>query len=184
MTAGEHGCTAHHSLFSILVPPRHQETPPPVTRGGMARGYAEPHDPCPPLTPTTVCARYNQPSPCLSKPCRTCQAQNQSKDGIRIIDLFPCSVKAEHKVLFGSARVCALTSSRCCRANLSPRVTVGEPFDNSPCPPPPPDAVPLFHQQQRILEHPKYRSLGTPPRLTFQARLFHNQEDLDTDRCV
>ena len=30
----------------------------------------------------------------------------------------------------------------------------------------------------------KYRSLGTPPRLTFQARLLHNQEDVNTDRYV
>ena len=30
----------------------------------------------------------------------------------------------------------------------------------------------------------KYRSLGTPPRLTFQARLLINQEDVNTDRYV
>ena len=30
----------------------------------------------------------------------------------------------------------------------------------------------------------KYWSLGTPPRLTFQARLLHNQEDVNTDRYV
>ena len=30
----------------------------------------------------------------------------------------------------------------------------------------------------------KYRSLGTPPRLTFQARLLHNQENVNTDRYV
>ena len=27
----------------------------------------------------------------------------------------------------------------------------------------------------------RYRSLGTPPRLTFHARLFRNQEDVNTD---
>ena len=31
-------------------------------------------------------------------------------------------------------------------------------------------------------EYRKYQSLGTPPRLTFQARLLHNQEDVNTDR--
>ena len=30
----------------------------------------------------------------------------------------------------------------------------------------------------------KYRSLGTTPRLSFQARLLHNQEDVNTDRYV
>ena len=30
----------------------------------------------------------------------------------------------------------------------------------------------------------KYRSLGASPRLTFQARLIHNQEDVNVDRCV
>ena len=31
----------------------------------------------------------------------------------------------------------------------------------------------------------KYRSLGTPSRLlpSFRARLLHNQEDVNTDRC-
>ena len=37
-----------------------------------------------------------------------------------------------------------------------------------------------------VLHHTyrKYRSLGTSPRLTFQARLLHNQEDVNTDRYV
>ena len=35
--------------------------------------------------------------------------------------------------------------------------------------------------QQAYREH---RSLGTPPRLTFQTRLLHNQEDVNTDRYV
>ena len=34
------------------------------------------------------------------------------------------------------------------------------------------------------IQYPKYRSFGTPPRLTFQARLLHNQEDVNTDLYV
>ena len=36
----------------------------------------------------------------------------------------------------------------------------------------------------RCAGYRKYRSLGTPPRLTFQARLLHNQVDVNTDRHV
>ena len=35
-----------------------------------------------------------------------------------------------------------------------------------------------------IFEYRDYRRLGTPPGLTFQARLLHNQEDVNTDRYV
>ena len=34
------------------------------------------------------------------------------------------------------------------------------------------------------VEYRKYQSLGTPPRPTFQDRLLHNQEDVNTDRYV
>ena len=34
------------------------------------------------------------------------------------------------------------------------------------------------------LYYRKYRSLGTPPRLTFQVRLLHNQEDVNTELYV
>ena len=34
------------------------------------------------------------------------------------------------------------------------------------------------------MQYRKYPSLGTPLRLTFQARLLHNQEDVNTDRYV
>ena len=52
--------------------------------------------------------------------------------------------------------------------------------------------IPLTPLHRRILlltdlffyNYRKYRSLGTPPRLTFQARLLHNQEDVNTDRYV
>ena len=37
---------------------------------------------------------------------------------------------------------------------------------------------------QSVHQYRKYRSLGTPPRLTFQARLLHNQEDVNTERNV
>ena len=45
----------------------------------------------------------------------------------------------------------------------------------------------LMHENASTLELPVYRiyrSLGTPPRLTFQARLLLNQEDVNTDRYV
>ena len=36
----------------------------------------------------------------------------------------------------------------------------------------------------RMYVYRKYRSLGTPPRPTFQARLLRSQEDVNTDRYV
>ena len=38
--------------------------------------------------------------------------------------------------------------------------------------------------RRKVRKYRKYRSLGTTPRLTFQARLLHNQEDVNTDRYV
>ena len=35
-----------------------------------------------------------------------------------------------------------------------------------------------------LMGYRKYRSLGTPRRLTFQTRLLHNQEGVNTDRYV
>ena len=42
----------------------------------------------------------------------------------------------------------------------------------------------LKHFFFHLLIYRKYRSLGTPPRLIFQARVLHNQEDVTTDRYV
>ena len=33
-----------------------------------------------------------------------------------------------------------------------------------------------------LFKYLKYRSLGTPPRLTFQARLLHNQENANAEK--
>ena len=45
-------------------------------------------------------------------------------------------------------------------------------------------APPALGRTTRTPLYRKYRSLGTPPRLTFQARLLRNQEDVNTDRYV
>ena len=46
---------------------------------------------------------------------------------------------------------------------------------------PPPPSLPWV---LKVEGYRKYRSLGTSPRLTFQARLLHHQEDVNTDRYV
>ena len=65
---------------------------------------------------------------------------------------------------------------RSCRRTPSVRQSVSQPANQSRqwchC------LFPSFYYYR------KYRSLGPPPRLTFQARLLHNQEDVNTDRCV
>ena len=42
----------------------------------------------------------------------------------------------------------------------------------------------LLYDDDDTWEYRKYRSFGTLPGLTFQARLLHNQEDVNTDRYV